>query len=304
MTATVSTENKLRITLVSASSPAGLAAGLLSSHLPLTRAEAALRLSRQPSVLAEAAPACVARRLQALMAALGLRVRLDDPATRGTADRVDLWFQANDEAAPAAVARLADHLGLAGTEVAQALHSPAGLVVATTAPRAADLRRALRRERSLRSAVSDPAVAIYDLFLLPGLKPTEGLVRLLGRLGSAECSFSGAIAGALDARSAALVQARHGGLVQAINRDFQRFDLYLTGRSGVTAQELADFFATRCPEPRERLMTLEALGPLRIESGLTRSAASQFISDYAAFGIQTCVRRSFIDGAPPAGDPA
>ena len=59
------------------------------------------------------------------------------------ADRVDLWFQANDQAAPAAVARLADQLGLAVAEVAQALHSPAGLVVATTAPRAADLRRAL-----------------------------------------------------------------------------------------------------------------------------------------------------------------
>lgn len=295
MSATVDTQNQLRITLVSATSPAGIAAGLLASHLTLTRAEAALRLSRMPSVLAEAAPACVARRLQAMMAAMGMRVRLDDPAARTAADRVDFWLQAIDDATPVAVSQVAALLGLSVEQTETALHSPAGLVVSTTANRAVELRRALRRQHSLRIAVSDPVSALYDLFLNPGALPPPALSRLLSQLGAAPCAFSGAIAGALDVRSAALVVSRHGGLVHAINRDFQRFDLYLTGRNGVSVQELADFFATRCAEPRERVLTLDALGPMRIETGLTRAAARQFMADYAAFGLETGIRRSFVD---------
>ncbi len=298
MSVTVYAENQLRITLVSASSPAGLAAGLLSTHLGLSRSVAALRLSRVPSVLAEAAPACIARKLQALMAAMGMRVRLDDPESGAAADRVDLWLQANDEATPDAVEQVAATLGLSTGQAHAGLHSPAGLIIPMTATRAAELRRALRRQRSLRLAASDPAVALYDLFLLPGVQPGAALLRLLGQLGATACAFGGAIAGAMDARSAALVVARHGMQVQALNRDFQRFDLYLTGRNGVSDKELADFFATRCAKPRERLLTTDAERPTRIESGLTRAAARQFMSDYATFGIETRVQRSFVSCLP------
>jgi hypothetical protein len=293
MSAALSPRNALRITMVAPSAHASLAAGLLVSHLGLSAARAAQLLNAAPSVLAESLPARAAQRLASLLLALGVPVRLD-PATGGpSAGPVELSVQAIGPVEPAAE-RLAGHLGQSADALAAALAGPGGLVLALPCDVAEPLRRTLRREAGLRVTLSIPETATYDLFgQILGQPGHQGLLSLLQRLGLRPCGFSGALASGLDHRMARHVLARfpHAGIV-ALNRDFQRFDLFLTGVGGVGLQDLADFLATRGQPSLARLKSLSAANPLRVETGLIRAAARQFQADYAAIGLETRLRLS------------
>ncbi|NUB44589.1 hypothetical protein GEU84_009365 [Fertoebacter nigrum] len=281
----------LRLTLVAASDHAPLAAGILTTHLGLSPLDAAYRLASAPSILTEAAPVAVVQRLAALLSALGLAVRAE-PATSGAtaAPLLDLAVQAADGAA-VHLPRLARILDLTPDTVMAGLAAPEGLVLPRTPSEVQALRHDLRRERGLRLVASNPATALYDLFLA-GPMP-RGLGDALQRLGLGRCGFSGALAGALDRRMAANLVARFGAAgLFAMNRDFQRFDLFLTAARGVPLAQVADFLATRSPQPRARLDPLSLALPIQVESGLARAVARQFAADYAAIGLETRLRLS------------
>lgn len=289
MPAAVQTQEMLRLTLVAASDHAPLAAGLLTAHLGLSPLDAAYRLASAPSVLAEAAPVALVQRLAVLLTALGLAVRAE-AAGDGAAPLLDVAVQAVSGTA-VHLPRLARILGLPPETVLAGLAAPEGLVLPRTPAEVQVLRHGLRREKGLRIVVSDPATAVHDLFLA-GPVP-QGLAVALLRLGLGRCTFSGAVAGAIDRRMAANLVARFGAAgLFAMNRDFQRFDLFLTAARGVPLAQLADFLATRSPQPRARLEVLSPALPVQVETGLARTVARQFAADYAAIGLETRLRLS------------
>ena len=281
---------QLRMTFVGATRHSCGAVGLLASHLGLDRSEVVQRMGRSALILAETAPADVAQRLLALLSAIGVTVRLDPVGSPAPDIPVEIALQPLREVPAATVAHLARLLRMTPEAVLSGLAEPTGLILRRTARKAEGVQRRLRPVSALRVAISNPASARYDLFLKAGQVASTDLMRLLRQLGLARCPFSGAVAAALDARTAALLVARHGDCVHALNRDFQRFDLILAGSRGMSQADLADFLATRAIYGRERLLTPQVAEGVRLEAGLSRRAAQQFCADYAQIGLVTRMR--------------
>ncbi|MGC9446553.1 hypothetical protein [Cereibacter johrii] len=287
MSATVASSHEVRVTLVSKPPRPGLAAGVISDHLGLDRPQATRLLAREGGVLAEAVARPVAERLVPLLLALGVTVRLDPSGSAEAALPVDVAVQPLRMPSEGTVGRLAAHLSYDESALRTALSRPQGLVLRMGRREAETLRRSFRRDGSVRIALSNVAGARFDLFLKPGCEMSAGLATLLRRLGLKPCLFSGAVGAGLSPRTAALVVRQHGGLVDAVNRDFQRFDLFLAGGRELARPDLADFLATRARIERTRLLSPAEARSIRLEAGLSRAAARRFHEDYAAIGLDT-----------------
>ncbi|WP_145105028.1 hypothetical protein [Cereibacter sediminicola] len=287
MSATVTSSCRVRVTLLSAPQRSSIAAGLLVQHLGLDRSLASRLLAREGGVLAESVPVAQAERLGPLLDALGVKVRLDPVGAPDVPAMVELAIQPVRRPSEGTVARVAAHLRRPCPEVREALTDCQGLVLSLCRREAEALRQAFRRDRSLRIVLSNPYAARFDLFLRPERALSPGLSRLLRRLGLSPCPFSGAVGAALDTRTARLVTARHGDIVEALNRDFQRFDLFLAGGGGLARPDLADFLASRARIERARLSAAAGLHNIRLEAGLSRAAARRFHADYATIGLDT-----------------
>ncbi|MBC2836088.1 hypothetical protein [Paragemmobacter straminiformis] len=287
MTTELSSSARLRLVLVSTGPSAALAAATLQQHLNLPERVALERLSSAPSVLAEGLDADTARRLANLLRSFGLRVRVDGDGV--TSDLVDLSIQL---AMPLRVQRTVRQIvvetGLDAGEIGAALAGPGGLVL-TGLPRdeVSRLQQSLGRMNSLTLIESDPASAVYDVYLPDGTV-NEALSERLRMMGAEGDPITGAVATGLDrALCRHLVQRFPDAGLIAIDRAFQRFDLYLTRVTGWVTRDLADFLAARTGLPRSRFEVLSQGTPLRIELGLTHAAARQFRADYATIGLHT-----------------
>ncbi|MGP3696727.1 hypothetical protein [Rhodobacter sp. NSM] len=287
MSATVTSSRQMRVTLLSAPQCFRVAAGLISRHLGLERPLVSRLLAQEGAVLSEGMPAAAAERLSPLLAALGVIVRLDPTGAPEEPLVVDVAVQPLRPTSEATLARLATHLRQEPEAIRAALAGRQGLLLSLCQSDAEALRHAFRRDGSLRIALSSLHTARYDLFLKPGCAMSAGLQKLLRQLGLAPCLFSGAVGAALDARTARLVLARHGDIVEALNRDFQRFDLFLAEGHDISRPDIADFLATRVRVEPKRLMSPHRAQDIRLESGLSRAAARRFHADYAAIGLET-----------------
>jgi hypothetical protein len=265
-------------------------------HIPVD--EAWSRLTEAPSRLAVDLPVGRARRLGTLLRLLGLRIEIlaaDAPAI-GAPQRFEVALQAGATEARAALM----------TQVAALVEAQGALTVSTPScavvegldwPAVSALRRRIKGKAGLRLLVSDPEQASYDL--IPFGRPADpdsahGLGRHLQRLGLVRCAMTGAVGADLDATMRRLVMARfpRAGVI-ALNRDFQRFDLLMTGTPDPARRELADFLSTRTSLPPSAFAGQDARAGLRIECGLTRADALAFQADYAAIGIETWPRLVF-----------
>lgn len=245
------------------------------------------RLSEAPSVLAEGLDPESAGRLANLLRSVGLRVRVDGDGAQGR--RVDLSIQL---AVPVRVQRairmVAAETGLAVDTVTEALATPGGLVLTGLfEDEAMRLQQALGKLASLLLIFSDPASAVYDVFLPDG-PADEALSTRLRMMGAEPDPISGAVATGLDrALCRHLTQHFPDAGLLVMDRAFQRFDLYLTRVTGWVTGDLADFLVARTGLPRSRFEVISDGVPLRIEVGLTRAAARQFRADYATIGLHT-----------------
>lgn len=287
MTTNLSSSSRLRLVLVSTGPNAHLAAGVLARHLGETPEAALARLSQAPSVLAEAIDPDLARNLADLLRSFGLRVRLD--ALQGPAATVDLSIQL---AMPVRMARtiriVAEQTGLAAEDVALRLDRPGGVILTGLSRAEVDrMRVRLDRVPSLNIIESDPASAVYDVFL-PDDHPDEALADRLRMMGAEPDPITNAIAAGLDRALCDHLQRRvpDAGML-VLDRAFQRYDLYLARATGWVTQDLADFLVARTGLPRSRFEVLSERLPLRIELGLPHAAARQFRADYASIGLHT-----------------
>lgn len=302
MTARTSTCTQLRVVL-DASSPRGvLAAEVLAAEAGLTLAEAARRLSDAPCDLSAGLSAGRARRLVRSLSLFGLRTHVEpvDGPRQRPALRFDLALQwVCPTESRAVIDTLAAELGRPSETVAQDFSSPTGLLVEGLDWSAVSVwRQTVQRVRGLRLVVSDPQAALYDL--LPSRDEADSLQAVallvhLRRLGIAPCPLTGAVGAGLDHVMRDHVRRRfpQAGFMP-VNRDFQRFDLLLTGVSGLDAGEIEGFLRTRGGLGRALDRNPDAStgpsDPLRIECALGRADALAFQSDYAAIGIETRLR--------------
>ncbi|MFV0491496.1 MAG: hypothetical protein ACK5M4_06740 [Pseudorhodobacter sp.] len=311
MTTQATSGDKVRVVIVAPCPVLPLAAASVAQHLNITVKEAERRLCSIPSAICDKITTPKARRLANLLAAIGAQVRIEksDLPQYPACTLRDVSLQAIEGNRLSELARaLTEWLPPIGCRpiercpatIEAALAGPGGLILERVSQGDVDLlRRVLRRVANLRIAVSDPLRARYDLlpdFRVPFSLPAQ-LTDMLHQLGIARCKLTGAIAAKLDAPMRDLVLARFPDVpLIVMNRDFQRFDLFLTSTRDVSPRELADFLVTRSDLPHSLLEHLPQ--PLRIESGLTRENALAFQSDYAALGLETCAKLHLHHPAP------
>ena len=260
-----------------------LAAPIVAIHLAISHEDAAAQLRLGQVHMAKSRAAL---RLLPLLQALGFSPQILSGSAAPIAVQVGCITDAIRLAPD-----LAPLLRRDASAVLTALQRPGGMVLADlTAIQTAELRRVLAPLKGVRLT---HARGLYDLFAIAPLEPANchTLRRHLGELGSTPCRFSGALAAGLTARQVAQLTARNddAGLL-AVNRAFQRFDLFLTGTSGLPAEDVAAFLSTRADLSGMMIEGVTPLCPLQIETGLTRAAAIQFHADYAAIGLETCAR--------------
>lgn len=278
-----------------------MATDTLVRYLGLTPEIAMARLSEAPSVLAEAMEAEAARNLSELLRSLGLRVRLDDMDRdeRLRDVSIQLTVPVRMKRAVRVLAELTD---LSEDEVALRLRGPGGIILTGLSGAETErLRAGTARLGNITFIESDPGSATYDIFLRDG-EAGEGLTDRLRMMGAEPDPITGALAAGLDRALCRHLKSRvDRSDLLILDRNFQRYDLYLTRATGWMTRDLADFLVARTGLPRSRFEILSDELPLRIELGLTHAVSRQFRADYASIGLHTFLLLSGLsDSAYPA----
>ncbi len=281
MNSILQSHDTFRIHVTAATPAAPLAILSIASILGIEPQQVADRLSLLPTVLADNVPPPVARRVSALLTAVGMQVRLD-PTLSMTAGSTMLDVALQPVGAVSA--RLADRIalatGLTRLDAETGLAGPEGLVLHGLADRqVAGLRHDLCRDPSLRLVTSSVPTALYDAFQRPGrTRPADDL----RRLGLGHDPHSGAIAASMNGPTAEHLARRCGDSVLIVNREFQRFDLCLHAAPGLSRSELEGFLATRPSIPGRPSPDRGRL----VDRDLSYRAMVQFHADYAAIGVE------------------
>lgn len=260
-----------------------LAAPIVAIHLGMSRAEAVAQLHLGRLDMGDGRAAA---RLLPLLQVLGFSPRSVAPQPDPFAVQVVHPAEATRHAP--LLARL---LHRSPVSALCALQRPGGIILTDlTAEQVADARQHLRGVAGVRlTRAQGPS----DLFAVAPLEAAKGraLSRHLAVMGLTPCRFSGALAAGLSSQQVAQLRTRFDdtGLL-ALNRAFQRFDLFLIGTNGLPAKDVAAFLSTRADLSGAMVEAVTPLCPLQIERGLTRASAIQFQADYAAIGLETCAR--------------
>jgi len=287
MTASEGTVRKQDLTITERPKRPDLVVPVLMRHLGLSWAEAMQRLESPALTLASDLSPAQLRHLQSILSALGVRTR---PGSAACAHAVDLSLQLAVWAKAAEVAsRLAAKIGHPVTEVLDALCRPGGMVLPALPDKDAQaLLDRLRPIRGLLVTPSDPRTAVHDLYATRPLTVAE-LARLAtarSLIGAMPDPLTEAVAAGLDGASRNLLVSRLADLdLLPLDRRFQRFDLVLTGASGWSRTDLADFLTSRTHLPRAAIEALSPEAPVTLDLGLGWSTARQFCGDYGAIGL-------------------
>lgn len=217
---------------IGGAAPGNAAAIAIGLGVPVTPVMEALY--RAPSVLVDGLSAEIGGRMRALLTDMGCRVTLD-PMTAplpAPAPLQDAALHITDTARYGAItSALAEFLGTPGEDAARLIATPPGIVLGGVSP-ATIAALAERLGPGADLVASDPAHALYDLFL----GPCDGITRSrlfsdLRRAGFKPLADAGCILTGLTKTQADAVWAAHGRVrdLRVVNRDFLRFDLVLTG---------------------------------------------------------------------------
>lgn len=267
--------------LIAASSEAmlSLAAPSVARHLNISEAQAKAQLRAGRVQLGADGV-----QMMSVLKALGLEPRAESALLQ--------WLSIT---APAeAAAAIASEVGMPVADVAQALQRPGGLVLHGQ-PRdpATEMRARLARIASVTVVMSQSELALHDLFATQPIDPREGrrLSAYLALVGLTHSQIHGSLVAGVTKSQADQLLARFPdcGLL-ALDRAFQRFDLYLTGIGTLPAPDAAAFLETRTNMNGVMVECVTPLRPLLLEPGLSRRAARAFTADYAAIGLETCLR--------------
>ncbi len=279
----------VQVALISSGPHANLATGHLARHFGLKIAEAEALLTRGCGVLAQDIPRATARAAIPVLAALGLHVELVTKNAEPMIERFDLSVRLKKTEAIHLVRSTLARLGRPGDVSTADFRGPAGLEIAgLPRAKAEDCCAALRALPGVSVTQCGQSGAAYDVFA-----PINGLgaemAQILRHISVLACSAKDhcpQIAVNLDRHMLTCILARFpkAGLI-GVNQAFQRYHLTLTGPGRMSGRDLADFLATRGCSSADTIEAVTARRALRLESGLTRAAAKQFVADYAMIGM-------------------
>lgn len=269
---------------------AALAAPILASHLGISEGRALRRLTTGPGPIASGLDQIAARRLLALLSTFGMTVRLrpdhDSKLRYDLSVQKAVWAKTDIVSAQLAVALARDP-----AHISCALDRPGGLMLCDLGLlQAREIGARLARIRGAVVLQTEQEGAIFDLFPPDTLTRSQktDLFSALRSMGMASDPVTGACATSLNRlqRDHLLGHLPDFGLL-ALDRRFQRFDLYLTEVQGWVTRDLADFLAVRTGQPRARFEVISSTEPLLIDHGLAHAALRQFRTDYASIGLST-----------------
>ena len=277
-------DDAVQLTLLAPCRHANLVAGPLAQHFGLSLAAAEALLTFGRGVIAPRIRAQDARLAMDLLKALGVHVAIGPVGALPEAEKFDLSLRAAEHAVGELTSALAG-FGIDATNFG----GPEGHVLTGLAQsKAEEMAASLRTIPDVQTISSAQSSAQFDLFAPVTSKcPDLSFVRRhLVHLGCGDTGPSAALATGLDRRMLSHILNRFPGLgLFGVNQAFQRFDLTLTGPGLLTPREFQDFLATRAQcGGWQRLETAAGRG-IRIETGLPRAAALQFLADYATIGI-------------------
>jgi hypothetical protein len=284
----------VQVSLLATSGHASLAAGLLVDRFGLSRQQAERLLDLGYGIVSPRMAYHEAADAIPLLTAMGLRLQImpaGSDAPQG--NRAVSVHLREPKHAQKVLDLLQDGFGLHEVRCNH-FGGPEGLVICDLSPqRALEMSRALRRMPGVSHAVADMQAAVYDLFAAEDLDEAtyDAIRQELRLLGCGTGRFGDAIGLGLEplARDRILGQFSDLGLF-AVNRTFQRYELLVIGKGALSHQDFSDFMATRPAAksiaPRNLIRAL----PLPLESWLTRTAATQFLTDYRSIGIHADVR--------------
>lgn len=278
-------DDAVQVALLAPGRHANLAAGIVVQHFGLTLAAAEALLTFGRGVIAPRVHPAEARKAIALLTAMGVHVAIRPVDAQAEPEYVDLALRATDDA----VADLTQALARLGFGEVRDFGGPSGHVLTgVTRNRAEAVAAALRAIPGVQATLSAQNNARYDLFApVAGWNVDLGALRRhLVHLGCADAGLGAVLASGLDRRMLSHILAKFGSLgLLGVDQAFQRFDLTLIGPGRLTAQEFHDFLATRAKFGGHLRMDIAAGRGVRIETGLSRAATVQFLSDYATIGI-------------------
>lgn len=277
-------DDAVQVTLLAPCRHANLVAGPLAQHFGLSLAAAEALLTFGRGVIAPRIKAQDARLAMDLLTALGVHVAIRPVGAPPEAEQFDLSLRASEDA----VGELTVALTRLAIE-ADCFAGPSGHVLTgLTQAEAEAMAATLRAIPGVQATPSAQNSARYDLFApAPGQCLDLSLVRRhLVHLGCSDTGPSAALASGLDRRMLNHILSKFPGLgLFGVNQAFQRFDLTLTGPGRLTPHEFQDFLTTRAKFGSWQQIDFTAGQGIRIETGLPRAAALQFLADYATIGI-------------------
>lgn len=282
-------DDAVQVVLLSKCRHAALAAGPVAKHFGLTAARAEAMLEDGRGVIAAHMPSTGVRKVMPLFAALGVHIAVRPVDADPELELFDLSLRSTTAEAASAALQELRRLGFARPGVAADFASASGLIVGSLAEaRAKAVALALRSLGGIKVTVSAQSNAAYDLFVRRAETNVDltALRRHLCVLGCLNNGPAPTLATGLDQRTLQHVLARFPQMgLFGINQVFQRYDLRLVGRGRLSTRELYDFLVTRGVCTPHASLALTCGHGLTVESGLSRAAAAQFLSDYAAIGL-------------------
>lgn len=289
MTASQLKYDAVQFELVATSATAMLAVDPLIQHFGLSRSEAEEILTAGWGFVAPRLGVARARASLPLLASLGLRASVRGPDAAPQEEQCDISVRLNDLASLPNVAATLTGLGFGQITSAERFRGPSGLVLGgLSKARAEALCRSLAHARGVEVIQACRARARYDIFIRDTgqLAVSAALMRFIAVMGHGSKGPAPALATGLDRRSAQILLDRFpdAGLL-AVNQAFQRYDLCVTGPGLLSLRELQDFLATRGVRTEIRLQQAISASGFRVETGLSRPLAQQFMVDYATIGI-------------------
>ncbi len=261
----------------------------LARHFGMKPAEADALLNHGFGVISAEMPRASAAAAVPVLTALGLQVALLPKNVEPAVALFDLSIRLKHADAIHLVRSTLARLGWTGNVALEDFRGPAGFEIdGLPRAKADDYLAALRVLRGVSATLSAQSSAIYDVFA-PSTGLGTDMAQILRHLSVMACSAKDhcpQIAVSLDRHMLKCLLARfpNAGLI-GVNQAFQRYHLTLTASGRISIQELADFLATRGCSVAEMNEAVASRRGFRLESGLTRTAAKQFVADYAMIGM-------------------
>ncbi|MGV8988861.1 MAG: hypothetical protein ACOH2H_21635 [Cypionkella sp.] len=282
-------DDAVQVVLLSRCRNAALAAGPVAKHFGLTLGKAEALLERGRGVIASHISMACVRKVLPLFAALGVQVAIRPKDAEPEMETYDLSLRSMAQKPACAALQVLKDLGFDRLGPPSDFAGPSGLVLGDLNERRVKaVEAALRSVSGVQITVCAKSDALYDLFASekePGVN-LAAVRHHLAVMGSLASGSALALATGLNQQTLAHVLARfpQQGLF-GVNQLFQRYDLELVGQGQLSTQELRDFLATRGISSGQASLAIESGCGLRVEYGLSRAAARQFLLDYAAIGL-------------------